>query len=53
MEMLVALEEGHLPGQIKPVTSVVKMGHIHKDCRSKANGSSGNTPKKSINELPE
>ena len=30
-----------------------KKGHIQKDCRSKANGSSGNTPKKSINELPE
>ena len=30
-----------------------KKGHIQKDCRSKANGSSGNTPKKSINGLPE
>ena len=30
-----------------------KKGHIQKDCRQKANGSSGNTPKKSINELPE
>ena len=30
-----------------------KKGHIQKDCRSKANGSSGNTLKKSINELPE
>ena len=39
--MVVALEKGRLPGQIKP------------DCRSKANGSSGKTPKKSINELPE
>ena len=29
-----------------------KKGHIQKDCRSKENGSSGNTPKKSINELP-
>ena len=28
------------------------MGHIQKDCRSKANHSSGNTPKNSINELP-
>ena len=27
-------------------------GHIQKDCRSKGNGSSVNTPKKSINELP-
>ena len=24
VEMVLALEEGHLPGQIKPVTSVVK-----------------------------
>ena len=30
-----------------------KKGHIKKDCKSKVNGSSGNTPKKSINELPE
>ena len=30
-----------------------KKGHIQKDCRSKGNGYSGNTPKKSINELPE
>ena len=30
-----------------------KKGHIQKDCRSKGNGSSVNTPKKSINELPE
>ena len=30
-----------------------KKGHIQKDCRSKGNGSSGNKPKKSINELPE
>ena len=30
-----------------------KRGHIHKDCRSKGNGSSGNSPKKSTNELPE
>ena len=30
-----------------------KKGHIKKDCRSTGNGSSGNTPKKSINELPE
>ena len=30
-----------------------KKGHIQKDCRSKANGYSGNTPKKSTNELPE
>ena len=29
-----------------------KKGHIKKDCRSKIHGSSGNTPKKSINELP-
>ena len=29
-----------------------KKGHIQKYCRSKANGSSGNTPKKSTNELP-
>ena len=29
-----------------------KKGHIQKDCKSKGNGSSGNTPKKSINELP-
>ena len=28
-------------------------GHIKKDCRSMGNGYSGNTPKKSINELPE
>ena len=30
-----------------------KKGHIQKYCRSKGNGSSGNTPKESINELPE
>ena len=30
-----------------------KKDHIHKDCRSKGNGYNGNTPKKSINELPE
>ena len=30
-----------------------KKCHIKKDCRSTGNGSSGNTPKKSINELPE
>ena len=30
-----------------------KKGHIQKDCKSKGNDSSGNTPKKSINELPE
>ena len=30
-----------------------KKGHIQKDCKSKGNGSSGNTPKKSMNELPE
>ena len=30
-----------------------KKGHIQKDCRSKGNGSSGNPPKKSTNELPE
>ena len=29
-----------------------KKGHIQKDCKSKVNGSSGNTPKNSINELP-
>ena len=29
-----------------------KKGHIKKDYRSTGNGSSGNTPKKSINELP-
>ena len=29
-----------------------KKGHTQKDCKSKANGSRGNTPKKSINELP-
>ena len=29
-----------------------KKGHIKKDCRSKGHGSSVNTPKKSINELP-
>ena len=29
-----------------------KKGHIKKDCNSKIHGSSGNTPKKSINELP-
>ena len=28
-----------------------KKGHIQKDCRSKGNGSNGNTPKNSINEL--
>ena len=28
-----------------------KKGNIQKDCRSKGNGSSGNTPKKSINEI--
>ena len=52
--MVVALEEGRMPGQIMGlVTSVVKKGHIQKDCRSKANGYNGNTPKKSTNELPE
>ena len=30
-----------------------KKGHIQKDCRSKANGSNGNTSKKYTNELPE
>ena len=30
-----------------------KKGHIHKDCRSKGNGSSGNPPKKSTNKLTE
>ena len=30
-----------------------KRGHIQKYCRSKGNGSSGNTTKNSINELPE
>ena len=30
-----------------------KKGHIQKDCRSKVNVSSGNTPKNSTNELPE
>ena len=30
-----------------------KKGQIKKDCRSTVNGSSGNTSKKSINELPE
>ena len=29
-----------------------KKSHIQRDCRSKGNGSSDNTPKKSINELP-
>ena len=31
----------------------VKKGHIKKDCSSTGNGSSGNTPKKSINKLTE
>ena len=30
-----------------------KKGHIHKYCKSKGNGSGGNTPKKFMNELPE
>ena len=30
-----------------------KKGHIQKDCRSKVNCSSGNSPKNSTNELPE
>ena len=30
-----------------------KKGHIKKDCRSKVNGSGGNPPKNSTNELPE
>ena len=30
-----------------------KKGHIHKDCRSKLNGSSSNSSKKSTNELTE
>ena len=30
-----------------------KKGHIQKDCRSRGNGSSGNTPKKSTNKLQE
>ena len=30
-----------------------KKGHIQIDCRSKVNGSSANSPKKSTNELPE
>ena len=46
MEMVVALKEVHLPGQIKLVTSAIKMA------RSKRYGSSVNTPKKSTNELP-
>ena len=29
-----------------------KKGHIQKDCKSKGNGSGGNIPKKSMNELP-
>ena len=29
-----------------------KKGHIKEDCRSTGNGSSGNTPKKSIHEIP-
>ena len=29
-----------------------KNGHIQKDCRSKGNGSSGNSSKSSTNELP-
>ena len=29
-----------------------KNGHIQKDCRSKGNGSGGNPPKNSTNELP-
>ena len=51
--MVVALEKGHLQGHMGNVTSVVKKGHIQKDCRPKGNGSSGNQPKKSKNELPE
>ena len=51
--MLVALEKGHLPGQMGNVTSVLKKGHIQKQCRSKANGSSGNSSNKPKNELPE
>ena len=53
MEMVVALKKGHLPSQMGNVTSAVKKGHIQKNCKSKVNGSSGNTPKKSINDLPE
>ena len=30
-----------------------KKGHIQKEWKSKGNGSGGNTPKKSTNELPE
>ena len=30
-----------------------KKVHIHKDCRSKVNGSGGNPPNNSTNELPE
>ena len=30
-----------------------KKGHIQKDCRSKGNGSSGKSPKKSTNDLSE
>ena len=30
-----------------------KKGHIQKDCKSKGNGSSGNSLKKPTNELPE
>ena len=30
-----------------------KKGHIQKDCRSRVNGSSGNTPNKSTNDIPE
>ena len=29
-----------------------KKGHFWKDCRSKGNGSNGNPPQKSTNELP-
>ena len=34
-------------------TCVLKKGHIQKDCKSKVNGSSRNSPKKSTNVLPE
>ena len=44
-EVLVALEEGHLPGQIRLVTSVVKREIYKKYCRSKGNGSGGNPPR--------
>ena len=52
MEMVVDLE-GSSASSDKTSHKCGKKGHIKKECRSTGNVSSGNTPKNSINELPE